>query len=66
MKYCTYAAVACAAPFALAHPAYAAPGDPVVVNDNLTIDPIVDGRLRYETVDADNAPANAEATACGR
>ena len=54
-------AAALAAPIAAAHPAYAASGDPVVVSDSLTIDPIIDGRLRYETVDQDNAARNADA-----
>ncbi len=51
MKYRLLTAAALAAPIALAHPAFAAPGDPVVVNEDLTIDPIIDGRLRYEHVD---------------
>lgn len=54
MKKLLLAATACAAPIALAQPAFAAPGDPVKVGDGLTIDPIVEARLRYEGV---NTPA---------
>ena len=43
----------------LAAPAYAAPGDPVRVSDDLTIDPIVEGRLRYEGVDQPAVDADA-------
>jgi hypothetical protein len=45
------AVAALAAPIALTTPAFAAPGDPIKVSDNLTIDPIIEGRLRYEHVD---------------
>ncbi|MCB2077550.1 MAG: alginate export family protein [Novosphingobium sp.] len=55
---CLFAA---ASAFALATPALAAPGDPVIVSDDLTIDPMIDGRLRYETVSQDNAVGNADA-----
>ena len=61
MKYRLLTAAALAAPIALAHPAHAAPGDPVVVSDDLTIDPIIDGRLRYEMVEQDNAAQDADA-----
>lgn len=61
MNYRLLAAAALAAPIAVAHPAYAKPGDPVVVSDDLTIDPMFDGRLRYESVDQDNALRNADA-----
>lgn len=61
MKYRLLAAAALAAPIGFAHPAFAAPGDPVAVSDDLTIDPIIEGRLRYETVDQDNALKNADA-----
>jgi hypothetical protein len=58
------AAAAVAAPIAFAHPAFAAPaapqfGDPIKVSDNLTIDPIVEGRLRYEHVDQPTTDADA-------
>ena len=64
MRKILLAATACAAPVAFAHPALAAPpkaqwGDPMKVSDTLTIDPIVDGRLRYETVDQPLADAEA-------
>jgi len=61
MKYCLYAVAACAVPAGYAHPALAAPGDPVKVSETLTIDPIIAGRLRYESVDQENPLANAEA-----
>ncbi len=46
---------------AVAQPALAAPrwGDPVRVSDDLTIDPIVEGRLRYEHVDQPTTEADA-------
>lgn len=44
-------ATAIAAPAALSSPAWAKAGDPVKVSDGLTIDPIIDARLRYEGVD---------------
>lgn len=53
------AAAALAAPIAFAHPAFAAPGDPIKVSDNLTIDPIIEGRLRYEHVDQPVTEADA-------
>jgi len=53
------AAAALAAPVAATPPAFAAPGDPVTVGDNLTIDPIVEGRLRYEHVDQPTTDADA-------
>ena len=51
----------CATAFALtaAQPALAAPGDPVKVGDGFTIDPIIDGRLRYEHVDQPTTDADA-------
>lgn len=55
-------AAALAAPIALACPALAAEpkwGDPVRVSDDLTIDPIVEGRLRYEHVDQPTTDADA-------
>ncbi|WP_333605726.1 alginate export family protein [Novosphingobium sp.] len=55
------AAAVLAAPLAAASPAFAAPGDPIKVSDDLTIDPIIDGRLRWEHVDQDNALKNADA-----
>lgn len=60
-KYRWLAAATCAAPIAFAQPALAAPGDPIVVSDNLTIDPIITGTLRYENVDQDTFSDNADA-----
>ena len=51
--------------FAFAHPALAAAppphkfGDPVIVGDGLTLDPIVEGRLRWEHVDQPTTDADA-------
>lgn len=59
MKKFLLAATACAAPVALVQPAFAAPGDPVAVGDGLTIDPVVDLRLRYEAVDTPALDADA-------
>ncbi|MEY4722326.1 MAG: hypothetical protein RIQ46_2051 [Pseudomonadota bacterium] len=59
MRKLLLAATALAAPVALAHPAFAAPGDPVKVGDGLTLDPIVDARLRYEGVDTPTLDADA-------
>lgn len=39
--------------------ALAAPGDPVKISDTVAIDPIVEGRLRYETVDTPSLDADA-------
>lgn len=55
------AAAALVAPLAAASPAFAAPGDPIKVSDDLTIDPIIDGRLRWEHVEQDNALKDADA-----
>ncbi len=46
---------------AIATPAHAKPGDPVKVSNTVTIDPIVEGRLRYEHVDQDSLDLNADA-----
>jgi hypothetical protein len=57
------AAAAIAAPLGLAQPAFAAPaprfGDPVALGDGLTLDPILDARLRWEHVDQPSAGADA-------
>ena len=53
------AAAALIAPLAIAQPAAATPGDPVKVSDGLTIDPIIDGRLRYEAVNQNATVADA-------
>ncbi|HMO68570.1 MAG TPA: alginate export family protein [Novosphingobium sp.] len=59
MRKLLLAATALAAPVALAHPAFAAPGDPVKLGDGLTLDPIVEARLRYEGVDTPALDADA-------
>lgn len=53
------AAAALAAPIGLAHAAPAPFGDPVRIDDTLTIDPIVDARLRRESVDQPATEADA-------
>ncbi len=53
------AAAALAAPIGFACPAEAKVGDPVKVSDGLTIDPIIDGRLRWEHVDQPTTDADA-------
>lgn len=53
-------ATALAAPIAFAHPALAKPfGGPVKVSDEVTIDPIFDARLRWESVDQPTSEADA-------
>lgn len=56
-------AAALAAPLGLACPALAAPapqfGDPVTVGEGLSIDPIIDARLRWEHVDQPTTDADA-------
>jgi Alginate export len=59
MKAFLLAATVCAASIALAHPALAAPGDPVKIGDGVTLDPIIDSRLRYESVDTPTLEADA-------
>lgn len=44
-----------------ATPVLAAPGAPIKVSDDLVIDPIVEGRLRWEHVDQDDANKDADA-----
>lgn len=53
---------ALAAPIGFAQPALAAPakfGDPVKIDDTLTFDPILDARLRWESVDQPATDADA-------
>src|SRR3546814_16673803 len=45
----------------LAAPAAAKAGDPIKVSDDLTIDPIIDGNLRWEHVAQDNINLDADA-----
>ncbi|MEO6093667.1 MAG: alginate export family protein [Novosphingobium sp.] len=54
-----FAATALTAPFTFSQAAQAAPGDPSQVNDALTFDPIIEGRLRYEHVDQPATEADA-------
>jgi len=49
------------ATLAVAAPAAAKAGDPVKVSDDLTIDPIIDGMLRWEHVDQANPDLDADA-----
>ncbi|MCJ2188619.1 alginate export family protein [Novosphingobium beihaiensis] len=49
------------ASLAIAAPAAAKPGDPIKVNDDLTIDPIIEGNLRWEHVDQDDLGRDADA-----
>ena len=53
-------ATGCAA-LAISVPAQAKAGDPVKVSEDLTIDPIIDGLLRYEHVDQDQIDRDADA-----
>ena len=65
MKYRKAVAALCASPLVMvcAQSAYAAPapmwGDPVKVGGGLSIDPIIDARLRYEHVDTPTTDADA-------
>jgi hypothetical protein len=54
-----FAAAALAAPIAFAQPVLAAPGGPIKVGDGLTLDPIVEARLRWEHVDQPTTDADA-------
>lgn len=57
-KFCLLAA---ASAFATATPAIAAPGDPIALGDDFTLDILANARIRYETVDQDNAAGDADA-----
>jgi len=63
MKITAMAAALLASPIALAHPAYAAGtpafGDPVPIGSGLTLDPIIDARIRYEGIDQPTVDADA-------
>jgi hypothetical protein len=52
---------AAATALALATPAWAKPGDPVTIGEGMSLDPIVEGRLRWEHVDQDNINLDADA-----
>lgn len=55
------ALAATVASLAIAAPAHAKPGDPIKVSDDLTLDPIIDGVLRYEHVEQDDLNLDADA-----
>lgn len=55
----TFRALLCAVTCLVATPALAAPGDPVKISDSLTIDPMVDARLRFEKIDTPALDADA-------
>ncbi len=65
MRKYLFTVAALAAPIALAQPALAAPapphkfGDAIKVGDGLTLDPIIEGRLRWEHVDQPTTDADA-------
>jgi Alginate export len=59
MKHMLLAAAAFAASISCAQVAFAAPGAPVKVSNDLTIDPIIEARLRYEGVDQPATDADA-------
>ncbi|HEY6868957.1 MAG TPA: alginate export family protein, partial [Novosphingobium sp.] len=63
MKYRRYLSIVALASTALASSALAAPkpqpGDPVKIGDGFTLDPIVEGRLRYENVETPTVDADA-------
>jgi hypothetical protein len=58
IKTCLLAASCIAA---TATPAFAAPGDPIALSDDFSLDILANARLRYETVDQDNVLQNADA-----
>ncbi len=47
--------------FGLATPALAAPGDPILLGDGVTLDPILDANLRYESVSQAGIANDADA-----
>ncbi|WP_427968304.1 alginate export family protein [Altererythrobacter sp.] len=53
--------LAAASTVALATPAFAKTGDPVEISEGVTLDPMMNFRLRYEGVDQDNAAGDANA-----
>ncbi|MFY8196146.1 MAG: alginate export family protein, partial [Novosphingobium sp.] len=63
MKKTVFAAALLASAFVIVQPALAAGkpafGDPVSVGDSLTLDPIIDARIRYEGVDQPTVDADA-------
>lgn len=63
MKKTAITATLLASSIAFAHPAFAAGkpafGDPIPVGEGLTLDPIIDARIRYEGVDQPTVDADA-------
>ena len=63
MKQTAFAATLLASSIAFAHPALAAGkaafGDPVPIAEGLTLDPIIDARIRYEGIDQPTVDADA-------
>lgn len=63
MKKTAITATLLASSIAFAHPAFAAGkpafGDPIPVGEGLTLDPIIDARIRYEGVDQTTVDADA-------
>ncbi|WP_336980807.1 alginate export family protein [Altererythrobacter fulvus] len=57
-KFLSLAAISTAA---IATPAWAAPGDPIALDEGVTLDPILDANLRYEHVAQDGIAKDAEA-----
>jgi hypothetical protein len=56
-----YCLLAAASTLVLATPASAKDGDPVAIAEDVTLDLMLDARLRYETVDQANAAGDADA-----
>jgi len=50
---------------AVAGAAHAKPGEPIAFGDGLVLDPIIEGSLRYEHVDQDDADLDADAVTIG-
>lgn len=59
MKLCLLPAALVTAPLAFAQPTLAAPGDPVALSDTVSLDPLLDARLRWENVDTPAKGADA-------
>lgn len=57
-KFLSFAAISTVA---FAAPAWATPGDPVALGDDVTLDPILDANLRYEHVDQVGIAKDADA-----
>lgn len=57
----TFGFLAAASSLAWAAPVLASPGDPLVLGNGVTLDPILAARLRYEAIDQAGFPDDAEA-----